>query len=136
MLLLAPLLIGASAGGNLDLRIEQLRSARGLVRVCLTRDPASFPNCQEDPKALKLSVPAGSGGRASFAYVEPGTYALALLHDENGNGRLDTLMKLPREGFGFSRNPAIRFGPPRFREARFAVGAGANRQTIRVRYLL
>jgi len=59
-----------------------------------------------------------------------------VIHDENGNAKLDTLAGIPREGFGFSRNPAIRFGPPRFAAARFAVGGDANQQQIRMRYIL
>jgi uncharacterized protein (DUF2141 family) len=72
----------------------------------------------------------------SFAAVAPGDYALALLHDENGNGKLDSFAMIPKEGFGFSNNPKIRFGAPRFAETRFAVGAGTTRQTVRMRYLL
>ena len=37
----------------------------------------------------------------------------SLLHDENENSKLDTMLKIPKEGFGFSRNPAIRMGPPK-----------------------
>jgi uncharacterized protein (DUF2141 family) len=68
--------------------------------------------------------------------VPSGNYALAVIHDANANGRLDTFAGIPREGFGFSRNPPIRFGPPKFEEARFAITAGLNSQTISVRYLL
>jgi uncharacterized protein (DUF2141 family) len=43
---------------------------------------------------------------------------------------------LPLEGFGFSNNPALSFGAPSFRRARFSIGQGASRQIIRVHYLL
>jgi uncharacterized protein (DUF2141 family) len=43
---------------------------------------------------------------------------------------------MPREGFGFSRNPRLRMGPPRFTDAAFAVGETVVRQTVRVRYML
>ena len=65
-----------------------------------------------------------------------GAYAVSLFHDENGNGRLDTILGIPREGFGFSRNPPIRFGPPRFDAARFAVTSGEAAQQVRLKYLL
>ena len=57
------------------------------------------------------------------------------IHDANGNARLDTFVGIPREGFGFSNNPAIGFGAPRFAAARFALERDAA-ETIRMRYLL
>ncbi len=72
-----------------------------------------------------------------FEGVPHGTYALAVIHDENDNGKLDTFMGMPREGFGFSRNPGIGFGPPRFTSASFDVVAATNvQQQVKIRYLL
>jgi len=67
----------------------------------------------------------------------PGTYAIALLHDENENDRIDRLLGLvPREGFGFSRDARVSFGPPHFEDAAFDVGTAEVSQTIRMRYML
>lgn len=109
---------------------------QGLVRLCLTRNPAHFPGCDADPAAVKRSLPARQAAAIRLGGIAPGTYALAVIHDENGNGRLDKLMAIPREGFGFSRNPRIRMGPPRFEEVRFGVAGGEVRQVIRMKYLL
>ena len=70
-----------------------------------------------------------------FAGLAPGNYAAAVIHDENSNARLDTFAGIPREGFGFSRNPAIGFGPPRFSAAAFAVGGVAETQQVTMRYM-
>ena len=72
----------------------------------------------------------------TFEDLPPSDYALAVFHDENGNSKLDTFAGVPKEGFGFSRNPAMRLGPPRFEQVRFAAGASTIRQTVRLRYLL
>ncbi len=127
---------GAAPPAELEIRVEHLRSARGAVRLCLTREAHRFPDCKADPQAIRHNARATAAGSIRLHAVPPGSYALSVIHDENGNGRLDTFAGVPREGFGFSRNPAIRFGPPRFGEARFAVAGGANVQTVRVRYLL
>lgn len=71
-----------------------------------------------------------------FEGLPSGTYAVSLFHDENANGRLDTVLGIPREGFGFSRNPPIRFGPPRFSAARFALTSGDSVERVRLKYLL
>lgn len=130
------LLLGAASPvARLDVRVDALRSDKGLIQLCLTSDPTNFPNCVDDARALRRSVPA-TARSLRFDALPVGTYAVAVIHDENGNAKLDTVMGIPREGFGFSRNPAIGFGPPRFTAARFALDADGTAQDIRMRYLL
>jgi uncharacterized protein (DUF2141 family) len=65
------------------------------------------------------------GVQCRFADVAPATYAVAVIHDLNGNGRTDTnFVGMPAESWGVSRNarPALR--APRFDEASFPVPAG------------
>ncbi|MES2443597.1 MAG: DUF2141 domain-containing protein [Pseudomonadota bacterium] len=125
----------APATGSLDVEITQLRSGKGVLRLCLTTDPNDFPDCRSGANAIRRTVPAGSP-HVRFDGLAPGTYALAVIHDENGNAKLDTFAGIPREGFGFSRNPAIGFGPPGFKSAGFAVNGDAATQQVRIRYLL
>ncbi len=54
----------AAATGALTVKFEGLRSAKGLVRVCLTRDPKLYLHCDRDPISFRASVAAGAG-RAS-----------------------------------------------------------------------
>ncbi|HEX8300884.1 DUF2141 domain-containing protein [Sphingomonas sp.] len=124
-----------AATATLDLEITQLRSARGVLRICLTADSSQFPDCRGGASAVRRTISAASP-RLRFEGLPPGSYAVAVIHDVNGNARLDTMLGVPREGFGFSRNPAIGFGPPRFSSVRFAVGSGAETQQVRMRYLL
>lgn len=135
VLLLAALpLMSAAPVSRLDIGIDQLRSTKGLIRLCLTADPDNFPACVDDARALTRSVPAGQRG-IHLDGLPHGNYAAAVIHDENSNAKLDTLAGIPREGFGFSRNPAIHFGPPRFAAARFALDSVAETQQIRMRYI-
>jgi uncharacterized protein (DUF2141 family) len=133
--LIALLLPAASPTASLEIDVQKLRSQKGMLRICLTARPQSFPDCKNDAQALTRSVPA-TQTVVTFEGLAPGNYAAAIIHDENGNSKLDTLMGIPREGFGFSRNPAIGFGPPKFDAARFAVGGTAAPQQVRMRYLL
>ena len=117
--------------------VTGLRNGKGKVMACLTANPAAFPNCKNDPAAHRLIVPAAQGALVlDFGIVAPGRYALSLFHDENSNGKLDTLMLMPREGFGFSRDAPVRFGPPKFAAAEFTITGVAQRQTVRMRYML
>lgn len=113
-----------------------MRSAKGQVLACLTTRADAFPDCGKDPLARKLTVPANEAARLDFGTVPQGRYAVSLIHDENGNGKLDTRLMIPREGYGFSRDAAVRMGPPSFRSAAFDVGGEPVHLTIRMRYLL
>jgi len=133
-------LLGAAAplpneGGALEIDVTGLRSAKGVVRICVVKDPSDFPDCREGKGALKRTLPA-TNPRIRLEGLAMGDYAIAVIHDANGNAKLDTMLGIPREGFGFSRNPAIRFGPPRYKDVRFTLGADAQTQQVRIRYLL
>lgn len=121
--------------GSLDVEVGNLRSARGMLRLCMTPVPGNFPDCRDGGNAITRTVPA-TAARFRIDGLPPGEYAVAIIHDENGNAKLDTVLGIPREGFGFSRNPAIGFGPPRFSSARFGLAAGTEVQQVRIRYLL
>jgi uncharacterized protein (DUF2141 family) len=134
------LFLGLSAGApppvhDLAVSVEGLRSAKGLLQLCLTRDPVYFPDCGKDPEGRHLTVEAMAGD-ILFPAVPAGRYALSIIHDENANARLDTFMGIPKEGVGFSRNPRLSFGPPRFRSVEFAVGEETPMAAIRMKYFL
>ena len=104
--------------------------------LCLTqRSGAQYLDCAKDPARITRVVPSAEAGAIRIAVPAPGRYALLVIHDENRNGKLDTMLGVPREGFGFSRNPALRMGPPRYGDVQFAV-AGSGRQAIKLKYLL
>ena len=73
--------------------------------------------------------------RSGFAGLPYGRFAVAVIHDENSNAKLDTFAGIPREGFGFSRNPAVTFGPPRFKAAEFTIDSDADQQQVKMRYI-
>jgi uncharacterized protein (DUF2141 family) len=128
-------LSAAPAPVFVEVRVEGQRNARGLLRACLTRDPEHFPDCEDDPSAINASVPA-SDRQFRLGPVARGTWALAVFHDENGNGKLDTVLGVPKEGFAFSRNPPLTFGPPKFDRASLIVGERDVEAPVRLRYLL
>lgn len=122
--------------GRLEVDVTGLRNAEGWVRVCLMTTARGFPDCTKDPRARKLNLRADQGRRLVFDGLAPGAYALTLLHDENGNGRMDYGLGMPREGFAFSNDAPARLGPAKFEAARFSVGPGLTRTRVKVRYWL
>ena len=129
------LLPGAAPMCDVSIDVDALRSQKGLLQFCLTRNAKVFPDCDKDPAAHRMTVSADTDV-VHFSDIPPGEYAIAVLHDENSNARLDTFAGIPREGVGFSRNPKISFGPPSFSKAQFDAESGAPRQKVRMRYFL
>ena len=123
---------------ELTVVVEGLRNARGLVRACLTGKATDFPNCDDPAQSYHTVAEAGAGISLTFKQVKPGRYAIALLHDENRNGKADrAAMMIPIEGFGFSRDAKVRFGPPKFGAAAIDLAPGASEKlVIRMRYML
>ena len=119
---------------QLEISLSGLRSANGEVRLCVWHGPAKFP----DGECLGQSVvvPAKTPLVSVAVPLQPGDYAVSLIHDENGNGKLDTgFLGIPKEGVGFSQNPKISFGPPTYVASKFDVAADKT-ESIRMKYFL
>jgi uncharacterized protein (DUF2141 family) len=123
-------------GADLQVQLSGLRSGKGMVHLCLSASVTRFLHCKDDPSAVARSIPASAAGRLDLGTVKAGTYALLVVHDENRNGRLDMTLGIPREGFGFSNNPAMKPRAPKWEEIRFTVPQTASVQQVRIRYVL
>ena len=123
--------------GEVVITVTDLRSAKGVIRACMTMREDVFPKCIKDPASHRTVVPASGKVEIRFTGVKPGNYAIALLHDENDNGKADRAMgMMPKEGYGFSRDAPVRMAPPKFADAVFTQGEGTSRVTIKMRYFL
>lgn len=132
-----PLLLGAASapGPEIEVSLSGLRNTKGQVLVCLTANPKAFPDCTKDKGSVRMAVKAAVAAKFTVTAPANGTYAISLVHDENSNNKMDMTLFLPKEGFGFSRNPAIGMGPPKFKSASFAV-EGDTAQAIKMKYML
>ncbi len=80
-----------------------------------------------------LSIPDTRNGELvkTEILLPQGEYALSIYHDTNNNGELDTnFIGIPREPVALSNNARPRFGPPKYKNAVFSLGAEAVVQRI------
>lgn len=131
-----PLMMGAAPLARVNVNLQGLRSDKGNILICLTEAPTHFPNCSDDPNARRLKMPTAQAAHISFDDLSSGDYAVALIHDENANGKLDVAGIIPTEGVGFSRNPRLWFSAPKFKSADFPVASAAVQQDIKLKYFL
>ena len=67
--------------------------------------------------------------------LQPGRYAIAVHHDENDNKEMDLgLLGIPKEGYGFSNNARVIFGPPVFDAASFDVASEKTEIVLNLNY--
>ena len=110
------------------IEVSGLRSDKGVLRAAIcTRAEFLSPSCSHSGEA-----PAAAG-RLTIDGVVPGTWAVQVFHDEDGDGDLDRRGLRPLEGMGFSRDARMRFGPPRFEDAAFGL-IGDARVVLTMRY--
>lgn len=118
----------------LTVHVSGLRSDKGVLRYCVSPAGAAFPEC------LGTGVVSGSEAISRQAAIfivrglRAGDYAVAVYHDQNSSKRLDTLIGIPREGYGFSRNPGFKPRAPRFDEAAISLSRNTD-IAITMRYL-
>jgi uncharacterized protein (DUF2141 family) len=115
---------------SLEIEITGMQGVEGQVLVALFDRAETW--LTRPVQARKLT-PGGDGTlRLRFDDLPEGQYAYSLLHDLNGNGRMDfNLIGMPTEAYAFSNN-AGRFGAPKFEEASFTL-AGDLRQRVSLR---
>lgn len=110
--------------------VHNVRAASGKVEIGLFKPCAGFPDkCRP---AESKQVTASKGIVHAVFEVDPGEYALAVFHDLNNNGKIDTRFFIPKEPYGFSNNVRPRFSAPTFAECRVYIGQEAKTLTVRI----
>jgi uncharacterized protein (DUF2141 family) len=121
-------------GAVLTVKVHGLRHDRGRVMLAVFNGKSGFPKMKN---AVRRATTAIKGGKAKAILrgLPPGTYAVSVCHDENGNGKLDTSwIGRPKEGVGMSNDARGHRGPPKYKDASFKIGTAPREIRIKVRY--
>src|SRR6185369_16174725 len=104
----------AELSGKLTVSVIGVRSDSGAVHCGLYSSSAGF---REPGHELRGAVAQIKNGLAACVFngLPAGTYAIAVFHAEHNETQMETgLFGKPKQGYGFSNNPASTFGPPSF----------------------
>jgi uncharacterized protein (DUF2141 family) len=132
--------IAGSASGQswpgIHVTILGVRNSTGAVACALFESPEGFPiEFLRFATRIMVMKVRDTRARCDFAEIAPGTYALAVIHDENLNGKLDAnRLGMPTEGYGFSNDARAALGPPSFSAASFPYDGRNLALTIRLNY--
>jgi len=126
LLVFLPLLLCAQ---NLTLTLEftNVQTTKGPLGILLFTQKEGFPD--DGTKAIRsLFI---TGNTVEFDNLEPGTYAVSVFQDLNGNEICDTgWLGIPTEPYGFSNYSNKRFLAPRFKRACFTLDPANTRLTV------
>ncbi len=123
--LLAALVAGcpaiAASAATLQITVRGVRSDRGSLRIGVCREREFLSQAC----AYHAVIPARRGEvDTQVAGIPPGQYGVAVYQDRDGSGRLKrNFIGMPQEDLGFSRDPALSFGPPSFSASAITVGS-------------
>lgn len=95
---------------NLKVNISKITTLSGFVWLKLSDEKNNIVD------SAKIEVNK-SQLTYNFKVPKQGNYAIWIFHDENSNGKLDkNFLGIPTEKYGFSNNPKLFFGPPKYEE--------------------
>ena len=121
LFLLLPI-IGFSQN-TLSIQVNNVESAKGKVNVAVYDSDEAFLSFDQVLKSNSVVAHEGSVV-LHIPDLPAGEYALAIFHDENDNGKLDTnWLGIPKEKVAFSHGKMKTFGPPKFKECAFMMSS-------------
>jgi uncharacterized protein (DUF2141 family) len=89
----------------LDIRISDIRSSKGVVRLSVYTAPEQYPYKPWRTYTIKKDSLDKTFLHAAIDDLKPGTYGLCMLDDENNSGVMENnLLGIPKEGFAFANN--------------------------------
>lgn len=132
LLMTCGMLLSESAkSSRLKIRIQGVKNGKGSINIALYKSDSDFST---EKYAYVTRIPASSD-TAVFEKIDPGTYGVAVFHDENENLRLDrNFAGMPAEGYGFSNNARGTFGPPSFKATAVQINQPEISLNIKLNY--
>lgn len=107
---------------KITVNVSNVRSNSGSILLSIFNSDKGWPD--DLSVTLKQVIFPVKDKKAHYVFdnMPAGTYAIAIMFDENGNNEMDySFLHLPKEGYGFSNNVMGTFGPPSFKAAAFKV---------------
>jgi uncharacterized protein (DUF2141 family) len=128
--------LAADGEGTLVVRMRKFRNDDGQALVALYDSADGYPTKPGKASASTIAAISKKKAVARFPSLKPGEYAVAVIHDEDKNGKLDTnWIGIPKEGLGASNNAKGRMGPPKFEDAKLEVQPSTLIISIDIQYL-
>ncbi|MBD3615542.1 MAG: DUF2141 domain-containing protein [Gracilimonas sp.] len=116
-----------------ELVIEGIEIEKGEIRIAIFNSRQLYQEKENPLYAIVLPVEENRMVWSEEA-LPYGNYAIAVYHDINTNGELDTnILGIPKEAYGFSNNARGKFGPASWKDAHFKISSKTHTMSIRIK---
>ncbi|MBK5193694.1 MAG: DUF2141 domain-containing protein [Flavobacteriaceae bacterium] len=110
-----------NAQNTIEVKIINFASDKGVAQIGLFNKETSFLDKFYKGKEVKIK---DQKAVAIFTDIPDGTYAISVFHDKNEDEKLNTFLGIPTENYAASNNAPSKFGPPKWKDAKFEVRNG------------
>lgn len=122
--------VAQNPAGNLTVNFTGIEEEQGAVMGVLFDSEAAYDGKGAPVRPIMVAANKAEVA-ATFEGLAPGTYAIKLFHDVDGDGKMGTNpYGMPTEPFAFSNNAQGNMEPAKWADAKFEVKAGANVHNI------
>jgi len=119
----------------LEIEISNVRNHNGKILLSVCAGPEEYPDSPFRTYEVDKDSLYEGKLRKVIGDLQPGTYAIALLDDENRSGGMDySRLGIPLEGFAFANNVRPFLSCPSYDRCLFTIKPGTNRMHLIVRY--
>ncbi|MEM6648006.1 MAG: DUF2141 domain-containing protein [Bacteroidota bacterium] len=110
---------------TITVSVAGVSSDKGEIKCSLFDQADAYPDKYDNALLIDTQTADPDGTTCRFEGLAAGTYALAVFHDKNTNGKLDTnFVGAPKEDWAASNDARPSLRKPRFSEAAFTIADG------------
>ncbi|WP_414528779.1 DUF2141 domain-containing protein [Nodularia chucula] len=121
--------LNAETTTKLTVVVEGIKNQNGEICMGVYSSSKGFPMSTDDVIKSACMQPTKDTVTHVFSGLKPGSYAVAVVDDQNGDRKLNKdFLGIPKEGFGVSQNPTVSVftGTPKFNDASFLLTPNQN----------
>ncbi|NJM21996.1 MAG: DUF2141 domain-containing protein [Richelia sp. SM1_7_0] len=114
---------------TLTVTINGIQNQKGQICLKIYENESGFPLSDNSVVKNQCTKITGNSLKKEFTDLKKGTYAVAVIDDQNDDTKLDRdFLGIPEEGFGISNNPtvSIKLELPSLKQASFSLSTKSN----------
>lgn len=105
---------------SLNINIENINPSNGQLMIAVYNSKQLYMKTEKAFSKQILKLNGKNSEFIQFKDLPMGEYSVAVIHDENNNGKLDTnIFGIPTEAYGFSNNIRPKFRAANWDETKF-----------------
>ncbi len=115
-----------ATANNFDLTVSGIKGSKGNIMIAVYNSKKTWLGDKEADVFTSAKVVVREhiqdGKIQTGLSLPPGEYAVSVFHDQDGDEKMRTnFIGIPKDPMGLSNNAKAKFGPPKYKDARFQI---------------